>query len=588
MKLVSLQLVGKGKQGWSSEELHFGEHITHLWGPNGCGKTPIVQSIAFCLGFPCVFRQDIYDHVNYAVLNVEVQGKRLSITRVVGTEVDIEVVEGKSVPQKFYNDDEYSEYLFELFSLERPDIISTANKSTKPYLSTLLPLVYLDQDDGYRGHYYSKFNFIKDQFEEMIRILFKLPPKNSFNKKKQAIIEKEKLAQLDKAVHLASRRYENQKELVSDIHKTSEEIYEEIETLDKELDNLKSFHSSHDDSLNALDKIISSHKRTIHNIDEDIRELHYRTKGVESIIAEINTEVDTLNLNEEARRVFVRSSDLCGSSNCQLFSGSSDSYSKNLLYLRDQIKDLERNAENDLFRIDELKRRRIAVEELTRQIVEERNNAIERTEASALVEAISEIKNQLFGLQVQQEKLDTLDKLSAIYFNLLSDQRRAVDRVASLSSSRNSVPEIIQLKSRFKQLLIKWLESIGTINVNLDIKWKKDFVPLFGVESIEQLKGSTRARVVLAYHAALIELLLESESVTLDFIILDTPKQHEIHDNDLDNFMITLKKLCKQYALQVVFSTTEYKYKTDFKDCCWEPKFPGLTQKMFLKAGESD
>ncbi|TOC17346.1 hypothetical protein CGJ89_25140, partial [Vibrio parahaemolyticus] len=121
--------------------------------------------------------------------------------------------------------------------------------------------------------------------------------------------------------------------------------------------------------------------------------------------AEINTEVDTLNLNEEARRVFVRSSDLCGSSNCQLFSGSSDSYSKNLLYLRDQIKDLERNAENDLSRIDELKRRRTAVEELTRQIVEERNNAIERTEASALVEAISEIKNQLFGLQVQQEKL---------------------------------------------------------------------------------------------------------------------------------------------------------------------------------------
>ncbi|TOC17854.1 hypothetical protein CGJ89_24965, partial [Vibrio parahaemolyticus] len=143
----------------------------------------------------------------------------------VGTEVDIEVVEGTSSPQKFYNDDEYSEYLFELFSLERPNIISTSNKSTKPYLSTLLPLVYLDQDDGYRGHYYSKFNFIKDQFEEMIRILFNLPPKNSFNKKKQAIIEKEKLAQIDKAVHLASRRYENQKELVSDINKTSEEIY---------------------------------------------------------------------------------------------------------------------------------------------------------------------------------------------------------------------------------------------------------------------------------------------------------------------------------------------------------------------------
>jgi hypothetical protein len=345
---------------------------------------------------------------------------------------------------------------------------------------------------------------------------------------------------------------------------------------------LKTSYSSHDDSLNALDKIISSHKRTISNIDDEIYNLIARNKGIDKIIAEINTEVDTLNLNEEARRIFVNSAELCGSSNCSIFSGSSDSYSKNLLYLKDQVKDLERNLESDRDKIEELERRKLSVEQLAREIVVERNAAIDRSEASVLVDTISEIKNQLFELQSQYQHMEELDKLEERYSSLLVEQTRAVDKLNSLSNSRSSVPEIIKLKSRFKQLIIKWLGAIRTINVSLDIKWKSDFVPLFGVESIDQIKGSTRARVVLGYHAALIELLLESSSSDLKFIVLDTPKQHEIHDDDLNNFMNTLKDLCKRYSLQVIFSTTEYKYHGDNMDKCWMPKFPGVEQNMFL------
>ncbi|MEZ8383032.1 hypothetical protein AB6C98_04885 [Vibrio splendidus] len=582
MKLISLQLVGKGIDGWHSEELMFGDHITHLWGPNGCGKTPIVQSIAFCLGLPCIFRQAIYERVNYAILNVKIGNRNLKIRRAISKDIDINVTEDNKTSQDFYNEDDYSEYLFDLFGLERPDIVSTKNKSIKPYLSTIIPLIYLDQDDGYRSHYYTKSIFIKDQFEEMMRVSFNLPPKNSFNKKKQRIIEKDNVDRIDKSVHVAKSRYFSQKELVSEIDKTSCDIYDEIQDLDLQLENLKTSYSSHDDSLNALDKIISSHKRTISNIDDEIHALKARNKGIDKIISEINTEVDTLNLNEEARRVFVNSAEICGSSNCNMFSGSSDSYSKNLLYLKDQVKDLERNLESDRYKVEELERRKVSVEQLAREIVVERNAAIDRSEASVLVDTISEIKNQLFELQSQYQLMEDLDKLEDRYSGFLVEQARAVDKLNSLSNSRSSVPEIIKLKSRFKQLIIKWLGAIRTINVSLDIKWKSDFVPLFGVESIDQIKGSTRARVVLGYHAALIELILESSSSDLKFIVLDTPKQHEIHDDDLNNFMNTLKELCKQYSLQVIFSTTEYKYHGDNMDECWMPKFPGAEQNMFL------
>ncbi len=61
MKLINIQIFPNNQLGWRSDLLRFGDNITQLFGPNGCGKTPIVQSIAYCLGYPSVFRNDIYD-----------------------------------------------------------------------------------------------------------------------------------------------------------------------------------------------------------------------------------------------------------------------------------------------------------------------------------------------------------------------------------------------------------------------------------------------------------------------------------------------------------------------------------------------
>lgn len=67
MKLESLKVYARGSNGWGSSELAFAKSITQLYGPNGSGKTPLVQSIAFCLGYPCEFRDDIYVHCESVV-----------------------------------------------------------------------------------------------------------------------------------------------------------------------------------------------------------------------------------------------------------------------------------------------------------------------------------------------------------------------------------------------------------------------------------------------------------------------------------------------------------------------------------------
>lgn len=581
MKLLNLQIFPKGPKGWKSELLEFGEHITQLFGPNGCGKTPLVQTIGFCLGFPSVFRNDIYEHCSYAILNIEIDNKHLKIKRFYSREVEIEVTESGRV-QRFYNEQEYSFYLFEHLKLRSSNLVTNSNTSTSPYLSTILPIFYLDQDEGYSKLYCPPASFIKDQFSEMMRMLFNLPAKNLFDTKKEKILAKEKLEYLDKSVEEHSRRLEIARHGSMSIAKDSTEIRAEIDVLEKDLELLKSSGASHDDSITIIDNMISSHIRDIRDITNEINERNKRTSGIKQIIHEINSEIETLNLNEEARRVFLSFNEICASSSCQLFSASSDSYSKNLLYLKDQIKDLERNAKIDEAYIEQLLLQKSKLEVMIDSIVVQRNESLEKSEISALVETISSIKNQIFELQNQLIEITKIEKLETKYNQIVIERTKAFDKYQSFSSDKQNIPDLLKVKAELRQLFIKWLGLIHTSNVSYDVTFLDDFFPVLGKEKVSQLKGSTRIRAVLAFHAALIELMSNLDKLSFRFLILDTPKQHEINNDHLNNYMKSLKEICVKSDIQIVFSTTEYHYDGDEKDVEWKPSYKGKEQLMFL------
>lgn len=587
MKLLSLQIFPIGQNGWKSDLLEFGTNITQLFGPNGCGKTPVVQSIAYCLGFPCVFRKDIYDHCSYVILSVETDKGNLTIKRVYSRDIDIEVLEPNGDTQRFYNEQDYSLYIFDWLNLRVSNLVTNNSKSTLPYLSSMLPIFYLDQDDGYSKLYCPPSSFVKDQFSEMMRMLFDLPIKNSFDSKKEKFIAKENLEYLDKQIETQSHRIEIAKQAVSLISNSSDKIKLEIKNLENELYLLKSSGATHDDSINALDRLISTHRQVNREISHEISETRKRTSGINRIVHEINTEIDTLNLNEEARRVFLSFQEICCSANCHLFSSSSDSYSKNLLYLKDQIKDLERNAEMDELKINQLETQRGQLEALIQSIVDERNKSLEKSEISALVDAISEIKNQIFELQNQLGDIEKIESLETRYFELIKQRDNALEKYQSYSSDRSSIPSILKIKAELRQLFLKWLDVIHTSNVSYDITFSDDFSPILGSETVSQLKGSTRIRAVLAFHAALIELMAKLDRLSFRFLILDTPKQHEIHIDDLDRYLRALKEVSATHGVQVVFSTTEYHYAGDNNDTEWNPKHLGKEQNMFLSTSHS-
>ncbi len=202
MKFLKLCIIPKGKGGLEAQDLIFGTHSTQLYGPTGTGKTPLVKSIAYCLGYSVKFRQEIYNRCEAAVLTFQVSKDKYSVKRyfLKGNKIEIEVTNPQDEVIQFYEEAGYSNYLFDLLGIINRELISKSGDRTGGYMSSVLPLFYVTQDEGYNSVYKSDNSFIKDQFSEMIRLSFSLPEKNSFDLKKNKIQAKKKLDSLDTLV----------------------------------------------------------------------------------------------------------------------------------------------------------------------------------------------------------------------------------------------------------------------------------------------------------------------------------------------------------------------------------------------------
>lgn len=583
MKLRSIKLEPQGASGWRSEELFFGDEITELYGPNGCGKTPIIQSIAFCLGYPVKYREDVLLKCDAAVLTIESGGGTTVIRRRIGQprlDVEVHTPDG---PRSFYNEKEYSAYLLTFFGFDVPTLTTTNSDPTAPYMATVLPIFYLDQDHGYRSQYHAPAPFIRDQYAEMMRLVFGLPAKHSFDQKKLAIGKKQRVDQLDRAI---VHRRETIEDLAADLGAVRREVSQverEISEVTGQLDGLKTSKSLNSDAYSALDALVFERHVERRSRAKELADLQQRVGGFERIQGEIEIEVNTLSLNEEARRLFSSFKDICANPQCGLFLGSSESYGKNLLYLRDQLKDLRRNTDAQKARIAELIEVVATLSSDIQGLEKRRNDLSVSSEAAALVEAISGLAGRLVDLQTEREALAELSENEKQYVALLNERELTQDDLASLSSSAGTTDlRAIETRSNWRARILHWLDVLHTPNVSREIQVDADFGLVFGGEKIGQFKGSTLLRVVLAIHTATFELYVRNRASGFRFFILDTPRQQDISSDALGAYIAGLKALAKEHAAQIVFSTTEYHYECGDGDQEWKPTFPGSEQLMFL------
>lgn len=587
MRLKSLRVEPLGEGGWETPLLELGHRTTMLFAANGSGKSPVVRMLASALGFPNNFRAEILEKCSAVVLHAEVDGKPLKIRRAIEAKNgDFHATIDFDGEQTEYDSEApFSVALFELLGLKPPRLVSNKGTAAQPYIATLLPLFYLIQGHGYSTAYRAPNSFIADQFAEMVRFAFGLNPKHSFEVKKSLIEEKAALEAQNRKIVAAQRVFDYQSRGVDASEANQAVLQLTSEKLTQQIDGLRESVDAKGTANSTLTELLRQKDAQIRTRQQELFELQSRVAGIETIRAEIDGEVKTLGLNEEALGVFKSFQEICRVPSCGLFLGSSESYGKNLLYLKDQIKDLERNSQRAEIRAEQLAQR---LEELA----EERQTLVENLESPStsgidqLVTAVQSLTKQLVGVQSELARIAALKDERMKLFKLEQERDRIQDRIEGLTNTGKADHAFNDLRRKLRELTVKWMDMLDTTSVsrNVDIDLNLRFT--FGGETLETIgsggTSSTTSRLVLAIHAALLEAYLADGTRPFRFLILDTPKQDELHTADLARYLTELEKMCEANDAQLIFSSTEYDHPTAKQDKRWLPTYRGPEKPMYL------
>ncbi|QHP90401.1 hypothetical protein EXE55_05315 [Burkholderia glumae] len=583
MRLRSLKVEPLGQNGWESPLLEFGWRTTLIFAKNGSGKTPIIQSLAASLGFPPKFRDEIFGKCAAVILEADNNGEPLVIRRVLGTgnREFHAILAYRGEESEHFNEGSFSIALFEALGLQPPRLLSNKGDAAQPYISTVLPVFYLNQGDGYTAAYKSTSSFILDQFVEMVRFVFGLNPKHSFDVKKDLVTERAALEAQTRKIVAAQRIFELQFRDVDDSSANEEALQHRAADLTTQIDSLRDSVDAKGTANSTITDLLRQKDRQIRSKQIELSDVQNRISGIDAIRTEIEGEIKTLGLNEEARRVFSSFHEICSVPNCGLFIGSTESYGKNLLYLRDQIKDLDRNALRAEMRIEQL-------EEVLKDLRAERQVLADKLDSPAaagvdqLVTAVQALTKQMVETQSELGRIAALKEERSKLFKLEVERLRIQDRIDSLSNSGRADIEFNKLRLQLRELAVKWMDILDAQNVsrNVDIDLELRFK--FNGESLDLFSGSTKIRLVLAIHAALFEAYISEPSRPFRFLILDTPKQQELHTEDLANYLSKLESLCAANNAQLILSSTEYDHPTGQQDRRWLPMYKGQDHPMYL------
>jgi len=558
-----------------------------LFAANGSGKSPVVRMLASALGFPNNFRAEILEKCSAVVLYAEVAGKPLTLRRALeaknGDFSATIAFDGEET--EHYSQASFSIALFELLGLKPPRLVTNNREETQPYIATLLPLFYLVQGHGYSSAYRAPSSFIADQFAEMVRFAFGLNPKHSFEVKKSLIDEKSALEAQTRKIVAAQRVLEYQSRGVDDSDANQSALQRISENLTQQIDGLRASVDAKGTASSTLSELLRQKDVQIRARQLELFELQNRVAGIETIRAEIDGEVKTLGLNEEARGVFTSFQEICRVPNCGLFVGSAESYGKNLLYLKDQIKDLERNSQRAEIRAEHLEER-LAELNAERQTLVENLESPSTSGVDQLVTAVQALTKQLIGVQGELARISGLKDERSKLFKLEQERDRIQDRIDGLTNSGRTDHAFNDLRRKLRELTVKWMDMLDTTSVSRSIDIDVNLRFTFGGETLETIgsggTSSTTSRLVLAIHAALLEAYLADKARPFRFLILDTPKQDELHTGDLARYLTELEKMCEANDAQLLFSSTEYDHPTAKQDKRWLPTYRGPEKPMYL------
>ena len=583
IKFISLKINPKGVTGLTSPRFDFGDHITQFSGDNRSGKTPMVQSLVYCLGYPIQFRQDIIANCSSAILELVIDQHQFVFERVFSSDAQSFelLVRSNGAETRYESEAEFTKFLFSKFGLPSINLIDIKGKRASPYISTVFPIFYLDQDIGYGEIYRPTAKFIRDQFSEMVRYIFGFAAKNSFDSDKEVLKLMAERTALDELIAAYKASHLRLLESVGSV--SEDALRSQLGGLNARLEELQKSQGNQSESAGAIQAVRENFSAQRWMLDAEIRELSLRIDSYGKIRMEMEAEGDALSLNAKAKRLFETAISVCDNVNCGLFKTSEASYGKNLLYLKDQVKDLDLNIESAKM-LRAKKNAQMQLVQLGLDTLQAQElSATTSTPVQDLVRAVNEVTRSIVDFERQLVLIDQSKKTILKITGFETERNGLTSRIESAhAKGRTAESEMIWLRTELREAIVRWLNILETEGVDRNVKIDSLLNFEFGSEQLNSFKGSTRVRVVLAVHAALFETYLHKVRLPMSFLIIDTPNQQELEKTDLTKFMVALKMLCIKHGAQIVFASKDYKLTPDEKDNIYMPSYPGERHSMYL------
>jgi hypothetical protein len=576
VRLESFQYLPRGTNGWGSGLLHFGNLFTTVQGKNGTGKTPIMKGVMQGLGHELELPPEIRERCAFAETTLLVDGRSVTIRRKIATEFDIRVSDGQEV-NNFTSPVEYAKWFTGLFSEDPPVLTTKQNQSTELYANVLLPAIWVDQDHCWTSDYWTPTNrnFVLDQREEVIRFLVGLPPRHSFRARTEFDAAKQALERTERAIEM--------QRFIVDRLQRNEQLAEQEEPglmarrlqLQQELD-------ANSEVLEAIRSTTVSFDREISIIETQRDALLARQGALVQRKAQLSLVLSELDGEEDILTANVQATDLlrqfCGREDCQMFATSERSFGRSLLFLKDQIKDLkssDREASRD---VDSVAQEIAAAEAnlVTKRM--ERRKAVDASPQASVMGRLGALTKELVEVELRLAKLQQYVVEQRKFERLLDRREKEAVAVANTRPTgvkgATGVGDVRQLLSDAMQ---QWLVTLGTQNTR-EARFDDDFVLYVDgakFAATTHQSGSTRTRIVLAFHAALLEVSLARGGNHPGWLLFDAPKQHELNQADFDAYTDRLKLVATKYAgrVQVVFSAADLKTQFESGDEMWVPGF---------------
>jgi len=324
-------------------------------------------------------------------------------------------------------------------------------------------------------------------------------------------------------------------------------------------------------------------ERLRHNFDS----LQRRRAQLVSAQDDVAAETQALEQNEIAAAAFRN---LCGSDNCQFFRQPEESYGRRLLYLKDQLKDFSDSVGQIATEMSQLEAMLAEIEGTIQQLDADRRALAEKGRAQGTIGRIEHLVRESSEITTRLYKIERFRDEQRQFNNLINRWQQATDRVAELTprSGRREATRVSDARALLATHFQEWVVALATPNVASSITVDERLRIVIGGEVFDSgisYSGSTRTRLVLAFHGAMVETAVALGANQPKLLLLDAPRQNELAAEDVRRFVDRFEGMARRSnsGIQLVLSATESTVVTPgAHTAIWKPQYVVNGEPRFL------